>query len=121
MELVLEFLSLSILRSFGSEYLITAILSGLFSGVAGAYIAYLLLKRNENDSRFRNYFCEAMEHVKLANSYWDREEIQTVANELERAANSFRRASIYADRKNSKWCEILADNLLNQSRFIRKT
>ena len=119
MELVLVYISLSTLGFSGPEYVILAVLSALLSGVAGAYITYLLVRR-ENFSKFRNYCCEAIEHVSLANSYWDRGEIQVSVNEMERAANSFLSARMYADKTHGKWCEILAENLTKQSNIIRK-
>ena len=112
-------LNLSILWRFESEYLITAFLSGLLSGAAGAYITHLLRRRNQNSIKSENYLWEAIEHMKLANFYWEKGKIRLLADEMEKAANYFLRASVYADNINRNWCEIFANNLLNLSRTIK--
>ena len=95
---------------------VAVILSGSCSGAAAAYITHILMKRNENHEKFKNHFCEAVEHVSLANSYWNKGEVQKKNNELEKAANSFLRASVYGTSIDQRLCEILAEILLNLSK-----
>ena len=97
---------------FISQLLNFSLLDALLSGAAGAYITYLLVKRNEENNKFKNYFHKAMEHTNLANFYWKKREDQKAADEIEKAANFFLKASIYADDINSRWCKIFSKQLI---------
>ena len=123
-------LNVFVLEPLGSKYFVAAILSTLLAAVTGACVKYLLGKlttkdtakkaENENCSKFRKHWDEAVEHIVLAHSYEDRGEIQRLGSELKEAANCFLRASVYADATNRNRCEILANNLFRQSNRIRK-
>ena len=117
-DVFLELLNLSVFELSGSEHFMTATL-GLLSSAVGAYIAYLLIRRNENRSKLEKHFCEAIKHVYLANFYWDRGETRIFAEEMEEAAKGLLMASMYADNSSYNWYKILANNLLNQSRIYR--
>lgn len=105
---------------FVSQFLNVSILHALLSGAACAYITYLLVRRSEENNKFKNYFHRAMEHANLANFYWKRGKVQKAASEIERSADFFLKASLYANDINNRWCRILANNLFNQASIIRR-